>query len=64
MTLLTFVFPPLFYMKIADATIGNKDVTERLDLFLNPSNEMGLKDVLIIAKDPDLNGFYILFLIY
>ena len=28
-TLLTFVFPPLFYMKIADATIGAKGCTER-----------------------------------
>jgi vesicular inhibitory amino acid transporter len=28
-TLLTFVFPPLFYMRIADATIGVKAVQER-----------------------------------
>merc|ERR1719289_847466 len=28
-TLLTFVFPPLFYMRIADATIGVKGVEER-----------------------------------
>ncbi|XP_023326958.1 amino acid transporter ANT1 isoform X2 [Eurytemora carolleeae] len=28
-TLLTFVFPPFFYMKIADATIGVKGVPER-----------------------------------
>merc|ERR1719447_786243 len=28
-TLLTFVFPPYFYMKLADATIGAKGCTER-----------------------------------
>ena len=64
MTLLTFVFPPLFYMRIADATIENKEVTERLDLFLNPLNESVLKDMKgkYVQKIQTLFYFIILYL--
>ena len=31
-TLLTFIFPPLFYMKLVDASTTNKEWTPRLDI--------------------------------
>ena len=31
-TLLTFIFPPLFYMRLVDASTTNKEWTPRLDI--------------------------------
>ena len=34
-TLLTFIFPPLFYMKLVDASTQNKEWTQRLEKILS-----------------------------
>ena len=34
-TLLTFIFPPLFYMRLVDASTTNKEWTPRLDICID-----------------------------